>query len=215
MPNIQNMNKNFLQLSILTFISLSNLFGQQKSSFILKGGLGQNISLTQFFANSSGFNYPTSGYVSIELGVLTKSTHSSQLYFGLELEQLNYYPSEREKLNLGSVGLKAGKTHSFDLNNPSFAILFIRGLSLNSFIATTSSRYGDSIIYQGGPLKNLNLGGFLGCQFLFVKRKMDVGISPELNLKGFKLIGSSDSPGYVKSNYRFQASLNFILRYRL
>lgn len=207
-------NKVVMLITLLLLLFHNNLRGQENKGVIIKGGLGNNISSALFFRDGNNFNRPSSGFMQMEVGYITYNKGIPKFYFALNLQQINYYPNDKEKLNLGLIGLKLGRWNQAKLDNSSVYISLVKGVSFNSFIQTTSSNSGDSIIYAGGPGKNLNLGGFISLPILFSNNKFDVGISPEIAMIGFQFIGRQSSPYYIQNNYHFQSSIEFILKFK-
>lgn len=192
-------------------------FGQGKGfeNLSLKLGAGNSVSVKQFSDDRTTFNFPSSSFVNVQLSGNMLQTRKASLLLGLEMQDLSYYPTVREKVNLTSISLLAGRTSSVHVTQK-LHVKYTGGLSLGTVTGVSSSVSGYGS-YSGGPAKNMNLGIFNDLQVLFGKdakdRRIEYGLGFDVVINNLQIYSNKAYPLYLKHNVFIQYGLSFILNY--
>ena len=123
-----------------------------------------------------------------------------------------YYPSTIEKQNLGFLSAKFGRLKGEKFADNKLEIEFGYGGLIGTLVELKSSRFGDSVIYKGNPIKNLNIGAYSEAAIWRIRKKIDFGIGVNISIDGLQLLNYNSLPSAIINNYSFNYSLSFIIR---
>ena len=192
-------------------------FGQDKAphNLSLRAGAGNSISLKHFSQERTSLNLPGSSFVNLQLSTNLIQKNNKSLFVGLEMQDLNYYPTLTEKAGLIYVSVLVGKTVRVDVNQGLY-LKYTGGLSLGTLANVSSSLSGNGN-YAGGPAKNINFGAFNNLQVLFPRtmknQNLDLGLGFDVALNGVPVYSNKFYPTYLKQNGFIQYGLSFLANY--